>query len=167
MRTLLMFFVATLAGISFSACHGDATSQKAATSDSLKASQSPEKVNFKSNDLIQPPDSDYTGDYIDRYKNGVIKFRGDFRFGKRHGQWIAFYLNGEKWSECFYNKGAKEGASNIYYPSGKIQMTGWYKNDQADSLWTFYDTLGKVIQTIHYMNGIEIPSGKSNPGKSK
>src|SRR5205814_8428839 len=49
--------------------------------------------------LILPPDSDYTGTYVDRYPNGIVKFSGYFRFGKRHGQWMSFFPNGEKWSE--------------------------------------------------------------------
>ena len=36
--------------------------------------------------LILPPDSNYSGDYIDKYDNGLVKFRGTFRFGERHGQ---------------------------------------------------------------------------------
>ncbi|MEO6303912.1 MAG: hypothetical protein ABIP51_12145, partial [Bacteroidia bacterium] len=33
--------------------------------------------------LIMPPDSIYTGDYIDKYNSGITKFKGFFRFGKK------------------------------------------------------------------------------------
>ena len=35
---------------------------------------------------LAPPDSDYTGDYFQKYENGVIKVRGSFRFGKKIGR---------------------------------------------------------------------------------
>lgn len=105
--------------------------------------------------LIAPPDSDYTGDYIDKYPSGVIKFTGFFRFGERHGQWLAFYENGLKWSECFYDKGKKHGATMVYHPNGKLFYSGWYKNDLKDSLWFYYDTIGKEVDKRAFRNDIE------------
>jgi antitoxin component YwqK of YwqJK toxin-antitoxin module len=105
--------------------------------------------------MIQPPDPDYTGDYVDKYSNGVIKFTGFFRFGLRHGQWIAFYENGLKWSECFYDKGKKHGATMVYHPNGELKFSGWYKNDLKDSLWFWYDEKGKEIDKHAFRMGEE------------
>lgn len=126
--------------------------------DSLKALQktdSQKVASALSKYLIQPPDTDYTGDYIDKYPNGVIKFTGFFRFGERHGEWMAFYENGIKWSDCFYDKGKKHGATMVYHPNGKLYYSGWYKNDLRDSLWLFYDTLGKEIDRHAFRSGVE------------
>lgn len=124
--------------------------------DSLqKAAMTPTVANEYSQYLISPPDTDYTGDYIDKYPNGVIKFTGFFRFGERHGQWMAFYDNGIKWSECFYDKGKRHGSSMVYFPDGKLQYSGWFKNDLKDSLWIFYDKAGKEIDKHAYRNGEE------------
>lgn len=124
--------------------------------DSLqKAATSPKVSNEYSKYQITPPDPDYTGDYIDKYSNGVIKFTGFFRFGERHGQWMAFYENGIKWSECFYDKGKRHGSSMVFYPDGKLQYSGWFKNDLKDSLWFFYDNAGKEIDKHAYRNGEE------------
>lgn len=105
--------------------------------------------------LILPPDTDYTGDYIDKYPNGVIKFNGFFRFGQRHGEWMAFFENGLKWSDCFYDKGKKHGATMVFHPNGKLFYSGWYKNDLKDSLWLFFDSLGKEVDRRAYKNNIE------------
>lgn len=107
--------------------------------------------------LILPPDSEYTGDYIDKYPSGVIKYRGYFRFGERHGQWVAFYNTGLPWSEQNYNKGKKEGPNIVYYENSKIRYKGYYKDDKRDSLWQFYDSLGNVMKTIMYKLDKEIP----------
>lgn len=124
--------------------------------DSLqKTKMTPAVSNEYSKYIVSPPDTDYTGDYIDKYPNGVIKFNGFFRFGERHGQWMAFYENGIKWSECFYDKGKKHGATMVYYPNGKLQYSGWFKNDLKDSLWFFYDQSGKEIDKHAFRNGEE------------
>ncbi len=104
---------------------------------------------------IAPPDKDYTGDYVDKYPNGVIRFTGFFRFGKRHGQWLAFYENGIKWSECYYDNGKKNGQSTVYFQNGNIQYTGWYKQDLQDSLWFFYDENKKEVDRRAYRKGEE------------
>jgi antitoxin component YwqK of YwqJK toxin-antitoxin module len=102
---------------------------------------------------ITPPDADYTGDYVDKYPNGIIKFTGFFRFGQRHGQWLAFYDNGIKWSECTYDKGKKDGESIVYFPNGNMQYKGWYKNDLQDSIWIYYDINKQEIDRRAFKNG--------------
>lgn len=92
--------------------------------------------------LIVPPDSTYTGDYIDKYPSGITKFRGNFRFGERHGKWMSFYPNGLLWSEMEYDKGIRQGLNNAYYPDGKVRYNGFYKNDLKDSVWSYFDSLG-------------------------
>ncbi len=138
---------------------------KSCASDPEKVKQDSLKALVKSDSLkiatelnkysIQPPVADYTGDYIDKYPNGVIKFTGFFRFGQRHGQWMAFYENGLKWSECFYDKGLKHGATMVYYQNGNLNYSGWYKQDQKDSLWFWYDDKGKEVDRRAYKMGKE------------
>lgn len=141
----------------FSNCksNGSSDSEKLKQDSLQKAATAPTVANEYSQYLISPPDTDYTGDYIDKYPNGVIKFTGFFRFGQRHGQWMAFYENGIKWSECFYDKGKRYGSSMVYYPDGKLQYSGWFKKDLKDSLWFFYDKSGKEIDKRAFRNGEE------------
>ncbi|MCE3229722.1 MAG: hypothetical protein K0S32_4273 [Bacteroidetes bacterium] len=99
--------------------------------------------------LIMPPDSTYTGDYIDKYDNGITKFKGFFRFGKRHGQWMSFYPDGGLWSELHYDKGQRQGPNIAYYEDGKTKrFEGSYKNDVRDSVWTYYDSIGKPLEKM-------------------
>lgn len=145
--------------VMFAKCkNNNASGIETSKNDSLVAlakGDSQKIVNELSKYLIVPPDTDYTGDYTDKYPNGVIKFTGFFRFGERHGEWMAFYENGLKWSDCFYDKGKKHGATTVYHPNGKLFYTGWYKNDLKDSLWLFYDTLGKEVDRRAYRDNIE------------
>lgn len=142
------------------ACNTSSDKEDARVQDSIKNVQridSITKEKKKNIYLIEPPDSDYTGDYLDKYENGNTKFKGFFRFGKRHGQWVAFYANGLMWSECFYDKGLRHGANNVYYENGNPRYKGWYKDDIRDSLWIFYDVSGIEQKRALFRNGEEVP----------
>lgn len=104
--------------------------------------------------LIMPPDSNFTGDYIDKYPTGITKFKGFYRFGKRHGQWISFYQNGLPWSEMNFDKGLRNGQNITYTETGKLRYKGIYKNDKRDSIWLYFDTIGNVAERILYKNDI-------------
>ncbi len=138
----------------FTNCKSNQASETA-KQDSLKTANSNTVSAVANKYLIAPPDSDYTGDYVDKYPNGIVKFSGFYRFGQRHGQWMAFYENGNMWSECYYDKGKKHGASNVFYSNGKPQYKGWFKNDLRDSLWLFFDTLGKQVDKHAFRKDIE------------
>ena len=98
--------------------------------------------------LILPPDSNYTGSYVDKYQTGITKFVGFYRQGKRHGQWMSFFPNGMAWSEMHYDKGLRQGPNLVYYNNGKMRFSGFYKGDRQDSVWTYYDSLGKVNKKV-------------------
>jgi antitoxin component YwqK of YwqJK toxin-antitoxin module len=115
--------------------------------------------------LIVPPDSGYTGDYVDKYPGGVIKFKGFFRFGQRHGQWFSFYPTGLKWSELTFDNGIKDGPNVAYYPNGRKRYEGFYKKDLQDSIWVYYDTAEKVMERYKYKMGQ--PVEKLKPEASK
>lgn len=102
--------------------------------------------------LIMPPDSQYTGSYIDKYATGITKFVGFYRQGKRHGQWLSFYPNGLAWSEMHYDKGLKQGPNLVYYENGNKRYVGFYKNDKQDSVWTYYDSVGVIMKKVVFKN---------------
>jgi len=143
-------------GLLFTNCKGGETSKtEVQKADSIKAMENAQMVKPNSEYIITPPDADYTGDYVDKYPGGIIKVTGFFRFGQRHGQWMYFYDNGIKWSECFYDKGKRHGESIVYFPNGQVQYKGWFKNDLRDSLWFFYDDKGKEVDKRAYRNDEE------------
>lgn len=98
--------------------------------------------------LILPPDSEYTGSYTDKYPGGIVKFKGQFRFGQKHGHWLSFYPNGLKWSEMHYDKGLRHGPNVTYFEGGNIRYSGFYKLDKKDSVWCYYDSTGQVIEKV-------------------
>ena len=160
MKILNLLFVILISSIIFISCNS-VDSEKQNVIDSLKVAEQnkTEQIKKEKNEyLIEPPDTNYSGEYLDKYDNSNVKFKGFFRFGKRHGQWMAFYASGLLWSECYYDKGLKHGANNVFYENGKPRYKGWFKNDLRDSLWVFYDESGKEIQKIQFKNDEEVPA---------
>ena len=137
-----------------------------ASKDSVATTTStvaPAKEKQKNAYVTEPPTKDYTGDYLDKYENGNTKFKGFFRFGKRHGQWLAFYANGYMWSECYYDNGVRNGGNTVYFENGKPRYKGWFKNDLRDSVWVFYDEFGTEVKRALFKNDEEValsPSSK-------
>lgn len=153
-----LFFVMLL----LSACHQDKTIETKVLSDEEQAiadslSRMVQKTNADSMKklnplLIMPPDSNYTGEYTDKYPNGIIKFKGFYRFGKMHGQWMSFYPSGLAWSELHYDKGLRHGPNITYFTSGQKRYEGFYKDDRQDSTWSYFDTTGKLSEKVVFKN---------------
>ena len=151
-----------LCSLIFTACNSgkkeiELSEKEKQVADSVSKVQQKIKVDSlkKSNPLlIMPPDSNFTGDYIDKYPTGITKFKGFYRFGKRHGQWISFYQNGVPWSEMNFDKGLRNGQNITYTETGKLRYKGIYKNDKRDSIWLYFDTIGNVAERILYKNDI-------------
>jgi hypothetical protein len=99
---------------------------------------------------LEPPDSTYTGDYFERYDNGIIKVRGFFRFGKKHGKWMYWHPNGLMWSEAFFENDKMEGESKVYHPNGKLYYEANYHNHEPSGTWKFYDTTGTLVTTKNF-----------------
>ncbi len=133
----------------------DVTGEQKSFNDSISKLEQRKKADSlkkKNPLLILPPDSIYTGSYVDKYPNGITKFTGFFRFGQRHGQWASFYPNGVIWSELHYDKGLREGANRAYFETGKLRYDGFYKNDKRDSIWCYYDSLGVLAKKVVFKN---------------
>ncbi len=64
------------------------------------------------------------------FPNGALEFYTEFFNGKRFGKEIRYYLN------------------------GKLMREGWHQNDQKDSIWTWYDSLGNIQRKNNWRNGV-------------
>jgi len=81
------------------------------------------------------------------YPNGKTKTIGEYKDGKRTGEWLAWYENGVPWSQAHFENGLKNGESIVYYPNGQKRYIGYYNNDEKTGVWKFFDEQGKLIKT--------------------
>ncbi len=105
--------------------------------------------------------------YIEHYNNGLkdglsIKFyaSGDtaeilgFSNGIKEGIWSQFFPEGIPKLQATYVNNKLEGDFIIYSLNRKKQIAGFYKQNSRNGPWYLYNKDGKVIQIIHYKNGI-------------
>jgi hypothetical protein len=146
MKKLILFSAIALI---FAACSGKKDEEKSGEvkTDTVTQDSSADK---KYVDPTTPPSTEYTGDFVVKYETGITRFRGFFRFGKKHGLWTAFFPTGEVQSETEYDNGIKNGRITVYYQNGKIMYEGRFKNDQRDGVWKTYDESGKVMEEKKY-----------------
>jgi antitoxin component YwqK of YwqJK toxin-antitoxin module len=90
------------------------------------------------------------GEYIQYYKNGVIKISGIMKDGKREGLWKSFYENGSPWSETTFKNGVKNGKTITWYENEKKRYEGFYTNDSESGKWIFLDEKGNVVTKKDY-----------------
>ena len=88
--------------------------------------------------------------YEELYQSGQVKIIGEMKDDKRFGEWRACHENGNVWSVGEYVEGKRQGFSEVFFPGGVINMSGYYKDDRPDSLWVIYDNLGDTSQ-LHYI----------------
>ncbi|MEO6305371.1 MAG: hypothetical protein ABIP51_19575, partial [Bacteroidia bacterium] len=56
------------------------------------------------------------------------------------------------WSELHFDNGLREGPNMAYFGNGKLRYTGFYKNDQRDSIWLYYDSIGNMAEKVLFKN---------------
>ncbi len=84
------------------------------------------------------------------YDNGILRVKGAFKKGKRHGDWKVWYASGRLWSEGSYVEGIRQGYSRAYYESGIIRMEGDYIDDKQVGLWLFWDENGQLAHKENF-----------------
>ncbi|MGZ4035335.1 MAG: toxin-antitoxin system YwqK family antitoxin [Bacteroidia bacterium] len=90
------------------------------------------------------------GEYIERYKNGVIKIKGEMKNGKREGLWKSWYEDGTPWSETTFKAGLKNGPTGTWYENGIKRYEGFYTNDVESGNWMYWDEKGRVHENKDY-----------------
>ena len=130
-------------------CQGTKPDEKKAGNVDSSAAAAQSAIN-KMVDEMAAPDSNYSGEFFLKYDNGLMKVKGFFRFGKRHGQWFYYYPNGYLWSDGFFDNGKMTGTTKVYHENGKMYYEGAYKMDKAIGPWNFYDTSGALIHERSY-----------------
>jgi antitoxin component YwqK of YwqJK toxin-antitoxin module len=85
------------------------------------------------------------------YISGQAEVTGRFNEdGKRTGNWIYYYENGNKWSECEYITGVRNGNSITYYENGNKRYEGSYVDDKQLGHWSFYKEDGSIEREKNY-----------------
>lgn len=90
------------------------------------------------------------GMFEEKYPSGILKIKGEYINGRRHGTWLSFYPDGKIWSEGVYKNGIRDGIAKTFHPNGNKNYEGYYTNGNESGVWKFYDEAGNFIKEINY-----------------
>ncbi len=116
--------------------------------------------------------------FNDKYEGGIVQ-KGYYKDGKKEGEWIVYYPNGNIKTKSFYKNNRIYGPVITYYKNGKIREQGtwkgnkwvgeyryYYENGQLKYLW-YFNQSGKREgkQVYYYDNGQKYVEGTWSEGK--
>ena len=90
-------------------------------------------------------DEPFTGEMFENYKNGQLKYKKNYKDGKREdGLSESYYENGQLISKVNYKDGKEDGLSEMYYKNGQLQYKANFKDGKLeDGSLESYDKDGK------------------------
>lgn len=107
--------------------------------------------------------------YSDGLLNGITeKYFDDgsvlevlhWKEGKKHGEWVQFYQNGQMRLRSSYVDNERDGRFEAWGPGGKPIITGAYRKGVMDGEWRYYDLEGKEEMVLVYKDGRMEPNEK-------
>lgn len=92
-----------------------------------------------------------TGDNPNR-RNSPVWMEGQWKQGVKMGEWKVYDQDGTLREVQHWNLKLKMAEVWLYHSNGQLSATGWVNgaNQERDSVWTFYDTDGKVTHHEKY-----------------
>lgn len=104
------------------------------------------------NPMFKPAEDPFkkNGEEKTKYTNGVLKTQGNFKNGKRDGQWYSWYSTGKPWSETYFENGIKSGPTKTWFENGKLRYEGQFSNDLKTGTWKYYDESGNLAKVLDH-----------------
>lgn len=123
----------------------------------IKTNDVGHKKYFKGRDTVG-----FTGVMVDRYPNSKkIKRIVELKDGiYADGPVDEYFENGNKKSEEYFLKGARNGKYKEWYENGKLKVEGAYSNDLEQGRWTYYKESGEKDYFNYYSKGVINPKAK-------
>ena len=92
--------------------------------------------------------------YRDFYPNKKVRSEGLFNItGKEDSLWKFYYEDGTLQEESMYRNGYFNGKVFRYHPNGKIQVEGYFKFGNEDSIQRTFNDKGIKIQEGNFSEG--------------
>jgi uncharacterized protein len=108
---------------------------------------------FDGNILIQGfyTNNQRTGEWKWFWPNEVLQAIGMMADSTFQGKWKYYHDDGTKDSEGEFDGGKRTGLWKFYWKgTGKIKVTGSFKNDEMFGTWRYFDETGAMIREEHY-----------------
>ncbi len=84
------------------------------------------------------------GEYLSYFENGLLKEKGYYKNGLKHGNWSAYNEQGQATSSAHFNLGKKDGEWLIWDNEGNLRYKIAYENGVAVGNWVMYKQDGQI-----------------------
>ena len=90
------------------------------------------------------------------WNNGKLKFKGNYKDGKKDGLWEEYHDNGQLWTKRYYKDGKKDGLWEEYLPfNGKLVFKTKYKDGKLRGFFEYHDN-GQLFIKRTYKDGKDV-----------
>ena len=86
----------------------------------------------------------------DFHDNGALMMEGPIVNDLRNGDWISYFPDGKVQSTGSFKDGVRVGKSLVYHENGHLWMDGWYHDDHRCGEWVYYDEQGYELERRDY-----------------
>ncbi|MCA9199308.1 MAG: hypothetical protein KDA87_17300 [Planctomycetales bacterium] len=90
------------------------------------------------------------GDWVAWFDNGQKKLAGSYEFDQPHGKFTWWHENGQKSLDAEYQVGKKSGLWTWWHKNGMKSIQGEYIADAPAGQWIWWKEDGKVAQRIDF-----------------
>jgi len=82
-----------------------------------------------------------------------MKSKGEYKDGKKDGNWTEWWVNGQKKSEGKWLYGKQEGKRTEWHENGQIESEGNYINGKQEGKRTEWHENGQINSVANYKDG--------------
>ena len=94
------------------------------------------------------------GEWSDRYDNGNLRYKGQFKDGKGVGVFEYYDENGRLKAKNIFDGKSNRVYNQMFAANGKVVAEGWFDDQKRDGEWKFYSEKdGSLILVEPYSNG--------------
>lgn len=94
------------------------------------------------------------GPWEKRYEKSIAyEYKGQFKDDKPYGTFYYYYFSNKKKAIIVHNEKTGRSVANMYYENGLDMAFGIYLNQKKDSVWTYWNSYGKLSYKETYKAG--------------
>ena len=84
------------------------------------------------------------------FRLAMQRMAGDMENDLRKGEWISYFPDGKVQSTGVFKDGVRIGPARVYHENGQILMDGFYTDDHKCGEWVFYDEQGYEVERMDF-----------------
>ena len=147
-RILKISLIIASCSLLLTACkRNNADSQK---TDNPPAANNTTRVDSIATHPDAPTEPVHDGMNVVKWPSGKVKMQGNYKDGKRTGEWQSFFESGQLNSDEFYTDGKNDGKVDVYYENGQKRYEGENHDGKLSGIWHFWNENGKLVKTVDY-----------------